>query len=100
MKRDSKYLSPIEDKMVGFDEVHTGGCITIQTRTSNYRFFVLDASEGQGLLTGGSLGDEAVYAMLAGVLSGNDNTFYALELKTGGRAIFLMEKNNQVENLT
>ena len=86
---------------LSFDCVNEGETLMIETRNSTYRFLVIDAISGQGILTGGSFHDNSIIALLIGV-SVEDRNGFRLDttcLKVGGRAIFHLDIEIGIERL-
>lgn len=88
------------DKLA-FSSIDVGDALIIETRNSTYRFLVIDAVSGQGILTGGMSVGNAGCALLIGV-SVEDKNGFRLDttcLKVGGRAIFHLDTDNGIDRL-
>lgn len=86
-------------KVIVLDELRKADTLCVQTERSKYRFSVSDPSSRRGTLTGGVLGDKFQDAFLSGTMSMDRTDFYSRELKTGARAVFLLDSKNKVERL-
>ena len=86
---------------LSFDGLNDGETLVIETRNSTYRFLVIDAISGQGILMGGAFDDSPVSGLLIGV-SIEDRNGFRLDttcLKIGGRAIFHLDTEIGIERL-
>jgi hypothetical protein len=89
----------VTEKSIAFDKLSRSDTISMQTAKSNYQFSVLDPSMRIGLLSGGSLGDDAIEAFWTGMISEDRRDFDQDELKTGARAVFFIESKASVKRL-
>jgi len=89
----------VTEKSIAFDKLSRADTISMQTKKSNYQFSVLDPSNRKGLLSGGSLGDDAIEAFWTGMVSEDSRDFDTDELKTGGRAVFFVESKTSIRRL-
>ena len=86
---------------IELSDLQTSEEIIIETKNSSYRFAVSDALHRRGYLSGGSIGDEPVSAILMGVVTKGGESFVRDSwcLKTGGRAFFCIETENGMKHL-
>src|SRR5215510_7438072 len=86
---------------IEFEELKTREEIIIETRNSRYRFLVSDAAARRGYLSGGSVGEEPVKAVLMGVISKRGDTFVndCECLKTNGRAFFYLDSDGVMKHM-
>jgi hypothetical protein len=88
-----------EAKVMAFDDLCAADRISVQTKKSKYQFSVLDPSMRKGTLTGGFLGDQICEAVLLGAVSDDETDFVTSGLKTGLRAVFILETKTRVDRL-
>ena len=101
METIKNLLNGEQTDKLAFSSIDTGDTLIIETRNSTYRFLVIDAISGQGIVSGGSSLDCASGALLIGV-SVEDRNGYRLDttcLKIDGRAIFHIDTDNGIERL-
>lgn len=86
---------------IEFSNLRTSEEIIIETKNSSYRFAVSDALNRRGYLSGGSIGDEPVSAVLMGVVTKGGDNFVRDSwcLKTSGRAFFCIETRSGIKHL-
>jgi hypothetical protein len=89
----------VTDKSIVLDSLGNADTISVQTMRSNYHFAVLDPTNRKGLLSGGSLGDQAIEAFLSGTVSDDSRYVDTDELRTGERAVFFVESKQRVHRL-
>lgn len=83
--------NPTQRKTIPFGDLHQADSISVQTERSNYQFSLLSSSDRKGILKGGALGDQTREAILVGALSDGAAVLDTTGLKTGCRAVFLIE---------
>jgi hypothetical protein len=86
-------------KVIGFDELLVTDTIWVQTKTSNYMFVVTDPSSRRGTLTGGFLGNQTAGAIVSGAMTPDRDGFDPSGLKTGSRAVFLVEAKEGIQRV-
>jgi len=64
--------------------------ITIRTRCSDYRFRLVDAEHGRGVLSGGRLTEEHEAVFVEMIRPTNSATSVSDQLEPGDRAVFLV----------
>lgn len=86
---------------ITLDNIHAHDQLMIQTKNSRYKFSVMNPGERRGLLSGGSLGDQAREAVLIGALpaEGQNALTESEGLKPGARALFFLTARNGIERL-
>lgn len=67
--------------------------ITIRTKCSDYRFRLVDAQQGRGVLSGGRLIEEQEAVFLETIRPTNCATPVSDQLEAGDRAVFLVGTN-------
>jgi hypothetical protein len=67
--------------------------ITIRTKSSDYRFRLVDAEQGRGVLSGGRLTEEQEAVFLETIRPTNSVTPVSDQLEAGDRAVFLVGTN-------
>jgi len=67
--------------------------ITIRTKSSDYRFRLVDAEQGRGVLSGGRLTEEHEAVFLETIRPTNSATPVSDQLEAGDRAVFLVGTN-------
>ena len=87
------------DILIAFDTLSSADRIWIQTKRSKYQFFVVDPYSRKGTLTGGFLGERILDAIFSGTISEDLTEFDSPELKTGARAVFFVQFDNQTQRL-
>jgi len=87
---------------ISFDEIERDDNIVIRTANSEYRFAVTDPAAHRGLLSGGTVGENAREAVLIESLDLSENGLIKDfgGLKTGTRALFYLASQNRVERVT
>ena len=64
--------------------------ITIRTKCSDYRFRLIDAEQGRGVLSGGRLTEEHEAVFLETIRPTNSANSVSDQLEAGDRAVFLV----------
>ncbi|HXG63684.1 MAG TPA: hypothetical protein VNO70_01165 [Blastocatellia bacterium] len=87
---------------ITFRHLDSTDSIFIETQNSHYTFFLLDPLSGQGLLSGGALGEGNDPAVLLGALveEGNDWKLDPTGLRVDAGALFLLDTPNGLKRLT
>jgi hypothetical protein len=88
-------------KEIAFDAMEAADSILIRTRSSTYRFLVVDPSLRRGLLSGGKFGDHPCDAILAATLSQEPDGLRsdASGLKVQSRALFYIRVEDRLDHL-
>ena len=88
-------------KEIAFEALEAADSILIQTRSSTYRFLVVDPSLRRGMLSGGRLGDHPCDAILAATLAREADGFRSdpSGLKVQSRALFYISAEDRLDQL-
>ncbi|HZM87120.1 MAG TPA: hypothetical protein VFF31_11405 [Blastocatellia bacterium] len=84
-------------KVIALDQLCKGDKVSVETRRSTYQFSVSDPSRRRGTLSGGALGNQVLDVFLSGTMSEDTTDPDPSELKTGARALFLIELEHHVQ---
>lgn len=90
-----------QTKEIASDELSPADEIVIRTENSEYHFEVVDPAQRQGVLSGGSVGNQPQEAVLIGPVAegGKGSAGPAVALKTNARALFFMNAGNGLRRL-
>ncbi len=83
--------------VIALDQLCKGDKVSVQTLRSTYQFSVSDPSRRKGTLSGGALGNQILKVFLSGTMSEDATDPDPSELKTGARALFLIEQEHHVQ---
>ena len=86
---------------IDFDDLKPRDKVVIRTRNSTYRFLITDPAKRQGVLTGGSLGNNTRNAVLIESFAAEDERRLESSycLKTGSRILFYLSSARGVERM-
>lgn len=76
---------------ITFDGTATTGKLYLRTANSAYTFSIVDPAKRSGILTGGTMGDKHVHAILMDGLDRKNKSSNPVQLIVGGRALFFIE---------
>ncbi len=86
---------------IDFDDLNPKDKIVIRTRNSTYKFLITDPAKRRGVLTGGSLGNNARDAVLIELFALDENAKResSYGLKPGARILFYLNSTKGVERM-
>jgi hypothetical protein len=91
----------MSDMNIDFENIREADELLIRTANSEYRFSVIDPVERKGILSGGSLGEQARESVLLGSLDAADKSLACdtKGIKAGCRALFYLKAKTGIERL-
>jgi hypothetical protein len=89
-----------DSEEIRLDELAATDCVLIRTRNTVYRFTVLEAARGRGLLSGGTLGEAQARAVAPREPGARAAAFGLPTLRTGEVATFRLGAGKAAQRLT